>query len=650
MDTWIIHYEIASIVIVAIIILLFNTGHMVHTRSSRFFNKILYAVLAVGITDLLSVYGLSHIDVVSHNVNYMILMIYNLALLSTVYLYCEYVISITKDTKRYRYGKFPLLSIPLIIETVLMATSPFSHLFFYIDQTGEYRRGPAMPIHLVIMGLYAVFIAFQCVTRSRYLTTLQRMALVMYAGVVIAGVVVTQYYPQILLTAFIEALGALAVYMSMQGEYVDSDRMLGTFSAEALEKKVSNYTESGKSVRLLIVRIGDYERLNTLVGYEGSNEVLRNIAEFLIKLIPGRQVYHLNCLYFGCVIEGDMDDARRYAYAIEDRLKQSFKIEGYMSAISVPFGIAIVSCPNHVSSADEADALANILIKEPSIYDTEHIYEANDAVIRAYARKQDVKAALIKAVRNGSFEVYYQPIIDLSNNAIYSAEALVRLFDEEYGDIYPDEFIPLAEELGVISQVTTCVLNRVCDYINSGKLTEKGISRMHVNLSATECIHGDSDGRLKAIIDAHGLTPANICFEVSESVAFGNDYPIADGINKLYEAGLNVVVDDYGTGYSNMSELVSLPIDIVKIDKSLLWMAMKDESAMVILKDIVQMINKLGRETLITGVEDEKQLNVVRDIGVRYAQGYCYLTPVPKEKFNEYLSNVNEFGWDPLEK
>ncbi len=648
MTDWIIHYEVAAIIIVAIILMLFNTGHMVHTKASSFFNKILYAVLTLGITDLLSVYGLSHPEIISVRVNYFILVIYNIALITTAYMYAEYVVSITKDTARYRYRKISFLAIPIIIEAILVVISPVTHLLFSVDSDGVYVRGPLMPQFLVVMGAYAIFIAYQCIARSRYLTLLQRVSIMMYAGVVIAGLLLTVLMPGILLNAFIVALGALSVYMSMQGEYVDSDRMLGTFSADALEKKVATYTESNKSVNLLILRIGDYERLNTLVGYEGSNEVLRIIAEYLIKLIPRRQVYHLNCLYFGCLIEGSKDDAKSYALAIEDRLKQSIKVDGYMSSVNVPFGIAIVRCPDHVRSADEADSLANMLIKDPSIYDTEHIYEVNESIIKAYQRKKDVKAALIKAVRSGGFDVYYQPIIDLENNRVYSAEALVRLFDDEYGNIFPDEFIPLAEEVGVISQVTSCVLSRVCHFIVNEKLREKGIKRIHVNLSVSECIHGDSNGRLKNIIIDSGLDPDNICFEIPEANAFGNNSHITEGIDRLYKSGLGVVVDDYGTGYSNLSELVSLPIDIVKIDKSLLWMSINDDSAMVILHDIVRMIHKLGRATLVTGVENEQQLKIIKDNGVRYAQGYCYSMPVPEKEFLDYLSNVNEFGWDPL--
>ncbi len=648
MGNWIIYFEIAAIVIVGIIFVLFNTSRVLYTKSSKIFNRILYTVMALGITDILSVYGLSHPGTVSVSANYVILIIYNLSLLGSVYLYAYYVIYMTRDWVRYTYKGFSIIVIPLIIESLLTISAPLNGFVFSVDRNGIYHRGPGMTQFMTVMALYAVFVGYECFARSRYMTKLQQVSIVLFTSVVLAGEIVVAFIPNLLIIAFLLALGALAVYISLQGEYVDSDRMLGTFSAEALEDKVKTYVGSGKSIRLIIVRIGDYDRLNTLVGYEGSNEVLRHIAEYLLKLIPGHQVYHLNCLYFGCLVEGSLEDAHRYAELIEDRLSLNFKIDGYMGSIRVAFGIAIVSCPDDVTSADEADALANLMFKEPSIYDTKHIYCVTEDDLKAYKRKQDVRKALIKAVRNGSFDVYLQPIIDLNNDKVYSAEALVRLFDDEYGAIFPDEFIPVAEELGVISQVTSCVLTRVCRFMSTKKLTEKGVVRVHVNLSTSECIHGDSDGRLQTIIKENGLDTSNICFEVSESSAFGNGDPVSDGIRMLNSLGLGVLIDDYGTGYSNMSELISLPIDIVKIDKSLLWMAMEDEDAMIILHDIVRMIHKLGKEIQITGVENVEQLHIIRDIGVRYAQGYCYSEPVPMDDYLEYLTNVNEYGFDPI--
>ena len=254
-----------------------------------------------------------------------------------------------------------------------------------------------------------------------------------------------------------------------------------------------------------------------------------------------------------------------------------------------------------------------------------------------------------KAIRGGSFDVWYQPILHMSDMKVIGAEALVRLPDEGTV-IFPDEFIPIAEEIGVINQITECVLNRAANLMSAGKLRDKGVEHMHVNLSAAECVRGDGDGRLAAIIDGYGLKREDISFEISETVAPDDSNPIGEGIYMLDRLGVDIVLDDYGTGFSNMTGIVALPIDVVKIDRSFLRMAMMDERIMIMLGDIISMIHRLNRSVIITGVEDSNALHTVKKLGADYAQGYCFLKPAVQKEFVEYVTNVNIYGMSPIQE
>lgn len=174
--------------------------------------------------------------------------------------------------------------------------------------------------------------------------------------------------------------------------------------------------------------------------------------------------------------------------------------------------------------------------------------------------------------------------------------------------------------------------------------------RMHVNLTASECKRGDRNGKLAAIVDKYDLDRYTICFEISESASPGETNPVGEGVCRLHDGGMGIVLDDFGTGYSNMTEIVALPIDLVKIDKTFLWTAMMDDGAMTVLREFVDMIHKSGRKVLIAGVEDKHGLEVVKELEADYVQGFCFVKPMPQDELIEYINNVNVYGMSPIQE
>lgn len=649
MNTWVIHYEIAAIIIIFAVSILFMVGHRVYTKTSRVFKAILLMGMATAISDELSVFGLSHTDIVSPIANSVLIVLYNVFMMSTVFLYVVYIVLATGTDSVYKKRFYIFGSVPIVLELIFFITSPITHFMFYIDEAGVYHRGVGMPQCFVVVGIYVSFMAYLCFIRSDHISRVQLISTLMYLIAIVVAIILQIVFPELLLNAFAIAIGVMLVFTTMQGEFVDSDKMLDTLNSDAWSRMIARAADTNRPVTLLVVRLGGYERLNTQVGYAGCNKVLRQIAAFLVKLIPGHQVYHLNGLYFGCVLD-EKENGIAYAESIEDRLSQNFKIEGYPGNISIPFLITLVQCPGQVKDSQELDALTNMLCVEPDGYEEEKIHVVSDEDIERFAHRKNIEMALERAVRTGGFTVHYQPIVKLDTMKVYSLEALVRLYDDEVGVIYPDEFIPLAEETGIIPMITECVLSRAVSLMSRCRLKEKGIMRMHVNLTASECKRGDRNGKLAAIVDMYDLDRYTICFEISESASPGETNPVGEGVCRLHDGGMGIVLDDFGTGYSNMTEIVALPIDLVKIDKTFLWTAMMDDGAMTVLREFVDMIHKSGRKVLIAGVEDKHGLEVVKELEADYVQGFCFAKPMPQDELIEYINNVNVYGMSPIQE
>ncbi|MEZ5428555.1 MAG: EAL domain-containing protein [Pyrinomonadaceae bacterium] len=247
---------------------------------------------------------------------------------------------------------------------------------------------------------------------------------------------------------------------------------------------------------------------------------------------------------------------------------------------------------------------------------------------------------LRRAVENQEFEVYYQPKIDVWTEKIAGLEALVRWNHPEMGLISPAEFIPLAEETGLIIPIGNWVLRNACyqvkDWENKGFRT----GRLSVNISARQFEQRDLVQIIKGIVDEVGLPPGSLELELTESSLMKNPQASIQTLSKLKEFGILVSIDDFGTGYSSLSYLQRLPIDILKIDQSFVSEITNNPDNVALVLAIIELAHNLRLQVIAEGVETAGQLDFLRDIGCDEFQGYYFSKPVNSESFERlFLMN-----------
>ncbi len=424
--------------------------------------------------------------------------------------------------------------------------------------------------------------------------------------------------------------------------------LLTSLNNRGWASSITNASQNNTKTGLIILRIGGYRRLNAQFGYKGCNEAIRHVLTYLRQIVPGQKVYRLNMLHYGCVVPGGEAEAYKCAEQIEDILSHGFVMRGYKDSVKIAFKLMVAEAPTYIKSVEDTELMAQFVLDEPDVYDTEHIRTITAQDYDIHLHKLNIGISLDRAIRAASFGVVYQPIVRLSDMKIYSVEALARLSDAESNIIYPDEFIPAAEAFDVTSYITDCVFRRAANLMSNGGLMDKGVGRMHVNISASECKKLGTAGRLREFVVNGGFEPEVMCLEISETASPVDKNAVGEGIVRLHDAGLGIVMDDYGTGYSNVTSMVSLPIALVKIDMSFLRMAMNDNKIMVMLQDVVDMIHHMSRKVLIAGVENKECFDAIRDLGVDYAQGFYFCKPVDEKELIEYIDNVNTYGMSPF--
>ena len=244
------------------------------------------------------------------------------------------------------------------------------------------------------------------------------------------------------------------------------------------------------------------------------------------------------------------------------------------------------------------------------------------------------------ALKEKEFKVYYQPIYSVEKKRFISAEALVRLVSHKYGFISPGSFIPFAEKTGRIEEIDLTVIEEVFKFVSSTVFKMLGLSYIELNLSMAEIINPIFIKRVRELMLKYNVNPDNINMEITESFESSELGIINDNLRKLTDMGFKLSLDDYGTGYSNINRFVSLPISIVKIDKSLV-----DESENEGIKKILDysftLVRSLNKETVVEGIETEEQLNRFIEFGADFIQGYYFSKPLDFDKFVEFLYKNN---------
>lgn len=329
----------------------------------------------------------------------------------------------------------------------------------------------------------------------------------------------------------------------------------------------------------------------------------------------------------------DVGGATQIADRIQNKMMSPFNLNGNEVFVTVSIGIALSSTgyksvPEILRDADAAMYRAKALGRSR--------YEIFDAEMHANAvNLMQLEADLRRAVKNEEFIVYYQPIVSVTENSIIGVEALVRWNHPERGLISPLEFIPIAEETGLINEIgewvlsTSCVQNKI--WLDAGyrPLT------IRVNFSARQFQRQDLVTTIKKVLDDTGMPADLLNIEITESIAM-EEHSI-ETLNRISNMGIQISIDDFGTGYSSLGYLKDLPINTVKIDKSFIKDILVDPNAKSIVKAIIAMASNLRIMVVAEGVETEGQKEFLHSQQCDKIQGFLYSPPVPEDDFTKLL-------------
>ena len=325
------------------------------------------------------------------------------------------------------------------------------------------------------------------------------------------------------------------------------------------------------------------------------------------------------------------------ANALNEMLRKDFVMQGMN--INLQVNICTIRCPEDLKDFQGIYAFSNEFEeyeRSGEVLTAEEILNDGRYIIK------DIEEIIDNAVNNEEgLKVYYQPIYSVEQKKFVSAEALLRLNDEEYGHISPELFIPVAEKNGVIHQIGSFVLEEVCRFIASEDFKKLGMEYIEVNLSVAQCMRNDLAGEVLGLLEKYQIRPEQINLEITETAASSSQNIMAENIRKLSEAGIPFSLDDFGTGYSNIKRMTTMPLELVKLDKS--FTDMEDNPKLQsVVRNSVQMIKDMNMKIVVEGIETEEVAKFFSDLKCDYIQGFYYSKPLTRDAFVEFVGRENK--------
>ncbi|HEY9062752.1 MAG TPA: EAL domain-containing protein [Pseudobacteroides sp.] len=401
-----------------------------------------------------------------------------------------------------------------------------------------------------------------------------------------------------------------------------------------------------RNVAVVLLDVDNFKEINDSMGHDVGDLLLKIIAKRLAQSVRNYETLaRLGGDEFAILLQNisEQEEAFEFCERLREAVVQPFEL--YIHTVNISISIGIAMYPNDgknimevLRNADTAMYKAKALGKNNTQFFS---LDMKETMIRKHLIERKLRTAL----REQKFTLNYQPQVDLATGKIRAIEALIRWFDKDLGIIEPSEFIPIAEETGLIVSIGEWVLENACRQGVMLNMNYHPDMFICVNVSSVQFKQNDFSEMVKKILDETGFDPSHLELEITESILIDSFEKICFILEGLRDMGVRVSMDDFGTGYSSLNYLKNLPLNTLKIDKSFIKDVDNDTIEKEITGSIVSLVHKLNIEVVAEGVETKSQLDYLKGCKCDNVQGYLFGRPVPAERIPEAIVNAsNVFG------
>lgn len=531
-----------------------------------------------------------------------------------------------------------LISFVVIATSLFVAQSPIS---FYQEGNVTYTYGMACNITYVGAFLLIMTTFFELIVHGKTMNPKRRSTLVFWLVIWVVACLIQFFNSEFLLVGFAASLGIAMLFFELENPELYIDSGTGFYNSYAFGEFIRQKYRLGENIYGIVISLEDIHEKDFQVtqielAMVEVKQFLKQISDAAVFKTDGREF----TLLFECT--DDLEEARS---VIEER----FEKEWLTGNDSISNGGSVFLQPNYLviptsAIAKNAEEMLGLLRYfrlhcDDTLDDNTMILDEN--MIAGKKNRDEMLEATVSAIKEDRIEVFFQPIYSVAEKKFVSAEALVRIINNDGSIIPPHHFIPIAEETGLISQLGEIVFDKTCRFIKEQDIEKYGIQFIDINLSVIQCENENLADTFINIMEKHELPPKYISLEITESWAAMKKNIMLENMNRLIDYGVKFALDDFGNGQSNLNYIVDMPVKIVKFDFDMTQAYFKTEKAKFVLQASAKMIHDMRLKIVSEGVETAEQFKVISDLGIDYIQGYYFSKPLDADAFIAFLKDKN---------
>ncbi len=624
---------IIALLIITILIVVFLKKGLPQLSASKLFFGFLIVCFLCNVCEILEGIVFNNLENVNSMLRRAAQNLYAGALVFAALVMCLYVYAKTTYKAGISLLAVGIASIPGIFAFLALAIGDLS----YGQENGRfYNTGDAIAVCYLVGAIYIIISIFRIVVlRDRVKKADFNVIL---AGLIIwAGLAIFQFINrEIQVSSIAMVLMAVILFLSLENPKEFFERsMEGIRNRDAFQMILVEKMAKQKSFFIVSVVFTGKTAVMTNSDRNELSSLQIEIGKMAERYIgTGPYLFNWNTLSF-------FVETPQKAEAFMNMI-------GGMKESGVNYSITfcILEVPKYVKDIDQA-VQALTFVSGEYVYSHPAPYLVIDeTVIEKMNFRYTIEDVVRQAVKDKAFDVYYQPILSVADGSFSSAEALVRLRrNENESFISPEDFIPVAEKCGLIKEIDDLVFEKVCSFIAKENLSSYGVKMIEVNLSGNEAVDEHTHSRLAGKMEKYNIPPNFINFEITETSYISNDKAFMENMNKLREKGSSFSMDDFGSGYSNLLEILKMDYALVKMDKEFVWKCLdpNEPENMKMLDYTINFLRDFGLHILAEGVENLDQAKLLIDKKVEYLQGFYYSRPIPEESYIDFLKSQKGF-------
>lgn len=551
---------------------------------------------------------------------------YHLTRLAFVPIMFMYVVMVAEIYHRFSKRKIILIASPFILLAAVLLTNPFNGFFFTFDENLVYVRGKGVYLLYILSGLYLGAGIYFLLRYWKSLDRMHKAAMAYFLGLAVAGVVIQGIYPDIVCELLAESLGLMGVMIMIERDEYRLDYKTHVNNRVALVHDVKTYLEIGRKFHVICIRVINAEIYRRTMGYDGYDDVMLKIADFLMNIDLKYDTYRTTAGNFFLICPDVSDDSVTLVLdRIKERFANSFDIGNTSTIVKVR--VLCAKCPDELGEVDDI-----LLLSEANLDGTEKMM-LRGSDLDFLLRRIEVEKAIVRGVSGDSFKVMYQPVYSKEDLSIRSAEARLTMNDPELGEVSFDEFMSVAEATGFVDVLQNRVIESVIKFINDGIVkSEIEITAIMIHIMSVQVLKHELTERVKQLIDRYEIMKPYVFFDVSDIVVMQAQEVVKSIADDFEDMDIHFMLVNHDAGFIGISSDI---IDIfhgINIDVSKHYNGVDYRQADIVLRNRCAMVRQLGKLVILSGVDSKELFETVRDIPADFVFGNYLSRQVTKNE------------------